>query len=109
MEHIVQFAFDFEDAAIKRKLENSAYDQIIDALKKDVRDVIFKREPYSSRLELSDQANVVLVDLLERNEEKIIDLAAQYIAAKMINRKAIKEAAIKAATEAVKNEGSEED
>lgn len=108
MEHIVQFAFDFEDAAIKRKLENSAYDQIIDALKKDVRDVIFKREPYSSRLELSDQANVVLVDLLERNEEKIIDLAAQYIAAKMINRKSVKEAAIKAATEAVKNEGSEE-
>lgn len=108
MEHIVQFAFDFEDAAIKRKLENSAYDQIVEALKKDVRDVIFKREPYSSRMELSDQANVVLADLLERNEDRIIDLAAQYIAAKMINRKVVKEAAVKAVTEAVKNEGSEE-
>lgn len=111
MEHIVQFAFDFEDEAIKKKLENSAYDQIIEALKNDVRDAIFQKEgySYSSKIQLSHQANLVLEDLLERNEEKIIDLAAQYIAAKLINRKSVKEAAIKAATEAVKNERSEED
>ena len=109
MEHIVQFAVGIDDDAIVKRINESAEKQIKDDLMKQIRSSIeheifeFYRPPYGNEYEkiidLQSWCKNLVVDILNKNQDKIIELAAEKLADKMSRTKVVKEAMVKSVSE----------
>lgn len=98
MEHIVQFAFNFDDKAIQEKLEKSAYDQIIDRIYKDATKSL--RYNYcSGKADYSKYIEDACKNLVEDHKEEIIEEAIKRVCRSITSSKAYKEAIKEAAKE----------
>jgi len=86
MERLIQFTVDFDDVAIKNRVEERAYRVIADDLKKDV-----KRGIVNNYGELTDFGESIIRNFLAENKDKIIEQSAQIIAEKAMRTKAWKE------------------
>lgn len=90
MEHIVQFAINFDDQTIKRRLEANAYDDICEKIKSD----ILKDAPHGKYTKLIDWDTLLecAVDsfVLDYKDE-IIDAAAEKLKESYFRTKAYKE------------------
>ena len=101
MEHIVQFAIGIDDDAIKKRITDSAEKQIKDELMKDIKSAIeheifdMYRGPWdkeAKRIGLQNWCKELVVQTLNKHEDKIVELAAEKLADKLSRTKAIKEA-----------------
>lgn len=90
MEHIVQFAISIDDQTIQKRLEENAYDDIIDSLKKEC----LKRLPtvgYKQVVDWEFLARDMLRDFIDANRDAIIDAAADKLKDSFIRTKTYKE------------------
>lgn len=101
MEHIVQFGIGIDDEAIKKRIAESAEKQIVEGLKakyeSEIEHQIFKFDHVGwgcSKKEikcgLQDWVNELVLDILDKNKDEIIERAAEKLADKMSRTKAIK-------------------
>lgn len=106
-EHIVQFGVGIDDAAIIRSVEESAKNQIINDIKADVLNRIFKSSGYygtSSAVKttkngvevdrdaiLSSFAKEVIISAFESHKDEIIERTTKVLADKIARSKAFKE------------------
>ena len=92
MEHIVQFAIGFDDESIRKRLEENAYNDILDKLVNEAKkglslngSDIYQRQRWST---IVDSA---LHNYFDENKETILDLAASKLAESYKRTKAYKE------------------
>ena len=104
MEHIVQIAIGVDDDRIKNIIEEKAEEQIILQLTQEIRDVIFKKSSYyrkhadPARDPLSNFSEGLMMDVIEKHTDTIVEKAAELLADRLMRTKAVKEA-IKRVTE----------
>ena len=106
MEHILQVAFQFDDEAVKKRLEDQCFGEVVDRIVKEYKSVVSERyhysgwDPYASKeKKLEDRfLQAVRDDVLEsvndfciQHKDEIIDLAASKLADKLSRTKKAKE------------------
>ena len=92
MEHIVQFAIGFDDEGIRKRLEENAYNDILDKLVIEAKKGLsLNFSDYRNRERWQTMVNEALRDYFDENKEAILDLAASKLAEYYKRTKAFKE------------------
>ena len=92
MEHIVQFAIGIDDEAIRKRIEASAEKQIIDSIKSDVTDQIFRKSNWKNETQLHSWVKDIVVEAILEHKDDIIKSAAMELCEYMKRTKAVREA-----------------
>lgn len=92
MEHIVQFAIGIDDEAIKKRIEASAENQIINSIKSDVTDQIFRKSNWKNETQLHSWVKDIVVEAILEHKDDIIKSAAMELCEYMKRTKAVKQA-----------------
>ena len=92
MEHIVQFAIGIDDEAIRKRIEASAENQIIDSIKSDVTDQIFRKSNWKNETQLHSWVKDIVVEAVLEHKDDIIKSAAMELCEYMKRTKAVKQA-----------------
>ena len=86
MEHIVQFAIGIDDEAIKKRIEESATEQVTKKLKEQVTDAIL-RKSWSGDMSLSTTGQDIVKEVMEQYKDEIIAGAIKSVADSIKNSK----------------------
>jgi hypothetical protein len=92
MEHIVQFAIGIDDEAIRKRIERTAETQIIDSIKSDVTDQIFRKSNWKNETQLHSWVKDIVVEAVLEHKDDIIKSAAMELCEYMKRTKAVREA-----------------
>lgn len=92
MEHIVQFAIGIDDEAIRKRIEQTAENQIIDSIKSDVTDQIFRKSNWKNETQLHSWVKDIVVEAILEHKDDIIKSAAMELCEYMKRTKAVREA-----------------
>lgn len=78
MEHFVQFAINIDDTAIQKKLEENAYDDIIQLIKKDFIKYFPKkyRSDYFDEIDWKYLIEDLVKDFIKEHKEEVINAAS---------------------------------
>lgn len=92
MEHIVQFAIGIDDNAIKKRVEENAYNDIVEKLIKEVKNSLPRSKSFVGnsvnwRFVVDDRLDY----FLEKNRDDIIDAAAEKLCESFKRTKVYKE------------------
>lgn len=94
MEHIVQIAIGVDDNAIKRRIEEAAYDDILNRLFADAKKALNKHSYYSRNgyeIDWERIANKAISDFIRENREEVIEAAAKKLKDSFVRTKLYKE------------------
>ena len=95
MQHLIQFAFDFEDDNIRKKIESGIEKQIVSKIQNDIQKEYFAKrwgdDPIANMV--SSQVKVIV----EGNKDLIIEKASKILAEKISRKKGIADAVINGA------------
>ena len=91
MEHIVQFAIGIDDNAIKKRVEDNAYDDILEKLVKEAKNSLPRSKSFGSDVNWRYLVDDRLDYFLEKNRDDIIDAAAEKLCESFKRTKAYKE------------------
>ena len=92
MEHIVQFAIGIDDEAIRKRIEASAENQIIDSIREDISDHIFRETTWAKDSVLQNWVKDIVVEAILEHKDDIIKSAAMELCEYMKRTKAVREA-----------------
>lgn len=92
MEHIVQFAIGIDDEAIKKRIEQTAEKQIVDSIKEDISDRIFRETTWAKDSVLQNWVKDIVVEAVLEHKDDIIKSAAMELCEYMKRTKAVREA-----------------
>lgn len=85
MEHIVQFAISFDDETIKRRLENNAYDDIVDRIYDTIKSPIECRMNPIYRDSVFDKAlESAVLKVVESHKYEIIERVSTRLTNRLI-------------------------
>lgn len=99
MEHLVQFTFNFDDNAIQRKIEDCAYNDVVNKMYADLKTAL-GRKYCKHGFDWETIAWRSIEGFLEEHRQEIIDTTASYLVEKLRRTKAVREAAEDAVKEA---------
>lgn len=93
MEHLVQFTFSVDDNAIQKKLEDHAYDDVIDILVKKATKDLPRKQNWKSEGEINWTYLVedALAQFIQENRDEVLDMAADRLVERFKRTKAFKE------------------
>lgn len=95
MEHIVQFAINFDDKRITDAVEKNAEKIIIQNLEQKVNDAIYRPRYYGGHGDpkngCSDWMKARVEHFLDENKDAILEMASRLLAEKLSRTKAAKE------------------
>lgn len=92
MEHIVQFAIGFDDEGIRKRLEENAYNDILDKLVNEAKKGLsLNCSEYYQRQRWESIVEGALHNYFDENKDAILDLAASKLAEYYKRTKAYKE------------------
>lgn len=92
MEHIVQFAIGIDDEAIRKRIEQTAEKQIIDSIREDINDHIFRETTWAKDSVLQNWVKDIVVDAILEHKDEIVTAAASQLCEYMKRTKAVREA-----------------
>ena len=92
MEHIVQFAIGIDDEAIRKRIEQTAEKQIIDSIREDISDRIFRETTWAKDSVLQNWVKDIVVEAILEHKDDIIKSAAMDLCEYMKRTKAVREA-----------------
>ena len=92
MEHIVQFAIGIDDEAIRKRIEQTAEKQIVDSIKEDINDHIFRETTWAKDSVLQNWVKDIVVDAILEHKDEIVTSAASQLCEHMKRTKAVREA-----------------
>ena len=91
MEHIVQFAIDIDDDAIKKRVVEAAYNDICKELLTEAKKELRLDSRYYTKATWTEIVNEALHNYFDEHKDLIIELAATKLATSYRNSKAFKE------------------
>lgn len=93
MQHIINVAFDFNDEAVAKKIEENAERVVLGEIREQIEKYLFNNSKYyhldKNRIEVISQG--ILEKLMEENKDRIIDLAVEKLAERLSRTKAARE------------------
>lgn len=92
MEHIVQFAIGIDDEAIRKRIEQTAEKQVVDSIKSEVTDQIFRKGTWTNETQLQAWVKDIVVEAVLEHKDDIIKSAAMELCEYMKRTKAVREA-----------------
>ncbi len=92
MEHIVQFAIGIDDEAIRKNIEKTAEKQVVDSIKSDITDHIFRKTTWTNETALQNWVSDIVVDAVLEHKDEIVTAAASMLCEYMKRTKVVKEA-----------------
>ena len=92
MEHIVQFAIGIDDEAIRKRIEQTAEKQIVDSIKEDISDHIFRETTWAKDSVLQNWVKDIVIEAVLEHKDEIIKSAAMELCEYMKRTKAVREA-----------------
>ena len=92
MEHIVQFAIGIDDEAIRKRIEQTAEKQVIDSIREDISDRIFRETTWAKDSVLQNWVKDIVVEAILEHKDDIIKSAAMDLCEYMKRTKAVREA-----------------
>lgn len=92
MEHLVQFTFSVDDTAIQRRLEESAYRDVVDGMREKLYATLPTkwRNGTTNEIDWRTFANENAQTFFEEYKAEIIDAAAKYLADRLAKTKVAK-------------------
>lgn len=94
MEHILQFAIGIDDEAIRRRVEESAYRDVVKSLTDEAKSALPKR--YGDAVDWRNLVDDVVRDFVSEHKDEIVAAAADRLHESMRRTKAVREAVEKA-------------
>lgn len=91
MEHIVQFAIGIDDNAIKKRVEDNAYNDILEELIKEAKNYLPRSKSFGNSINWRFMVDDRLDKFLEKNRDDIIESAAEKLCESFKRTKAYKE------------------
>lgn len=91
MEHIVQFAIGIDDNAIKKRIEDNAYNDIVEELIKEAKNSLPRARSFERGVNWRFIVDDRLDRFLEENRDDIIDAAAEKLCESFKRTKVYKE------------------
>lgn len=97
MEHLVQFGVSFDDAQLRKRLEENAYDDICNRIVYETIQDLPNKNKYGNNPRKPDQVNWKslvedkLYDFISDHKDEIIDLAAEKLVASYTRSKAYRD------------------
>lgn len=95
MEHIVQFAINFDDQRITEMVEERAEKEITASLEQKVCDRLFKTRYYGGKGDpkegFNNWMNGQVENFLDAHKQEIIEMAGRFLADRLLRTKAAKE------------------
>lgn len=95
MEHILQFGINIDDETIKKTVMEKAEEEIIYALKQDVKRALFEPQRYSYRndytYEPTTYLNGKITDFLAENKDEILERVSDKLADRLSRTKKARE------------------
>lgn len=91
MEHIVQFAIGIDDEAIRKRIEQTAEMQVVDSIKEDISERIFRKGRWDET-QLQAWVKDIVIEAVLEHKDDIIKEAASRLCEYMKRTKAVKEA-----------------
>lgn len=91
MEHIVQFAINIDDKTIQERIEEHAYQDILNNLERKALNALGSG-PYAQKDRLNTLTYGAIQQLVARHKDEIIDKAAEMLADKFSRTKKYREA-----------------
>lgn len=93
MEHIVQFAISIDDKTIQKRLEENAYEDVINQLVEDVENGLKRTSSFynTDQIDWTYYVNKAINSLIDANKEQIIERAAELLKDSYVRTKAYRE------------------
>ena len=98
MQHIVNVAFDFDDAKVAESIENQVHKEVVDNITAEVKKIIYKRSYYGDGFDKNNPeplrhiVEILAKNIMDEHKEQIIEIAASKLADSLKRTKAVKEA-----------------
>lgn len=89
MQHIIQFAFDFEDDKVRKSIEQNIENQIVTNIQKKI-----EKEYFEKRWGENPVDNLVstqVKDVVEEHKGEIIERTARLLCERLLRKKGVKE------------------
>ena len=93
MEHIVQFGISIDDKTIQKRLEENAYEDIINRLIENTENGLKKTGPFynANQIDWTYYVNEAMDRFIDANREQIIERAAELLKDSYVRTKAYRE------------------
>ena len=92
MQHIIQFAFDFEDDRVRKSIEESIENQIVSNIESQLNKQYFEKRWGDNPVESMVSESVKKI--MSENKEKIIQTTARMLCERLIRRKGFAESVL---------------
>lgn len=92
MQHIIQFAFDFEDDRVRKSIEESIESQIVSNIESQLNKQYFEKRWGDNPVESMVSESVKKI--MSENKEKIIQTTARMLCERLIRRKGFAESVL---------------
>ena len=98
MQHIINVAFDFDDNAVKERIEKNVENEVINKIYSDIEGTIFRKNWYSGKIDHNDLeptkeiVKSMCFDLVQDNKDLIIDCVIEQLVDHIKRTKKFKEA-----------------
>ena len=89
MQHIIQFAFDFEDDKVRKSIEQNIENQIVSNIQKQIEKGYFEKRWGENPIENMVSGSVTKI--ISEHKEEIIETAAKLLCERLLKRKGVKE------------------
>lgn len=89
MQHIIQFAFDFEDDRVRKSIEESIENQIVSNIESQLNKRYFKERWGENPVE--NMVSESVKKIMSENKDKIIQTTARMLCERLVRRKGFAE------------------
>lgn len=89
MQHIIQFAFDFEDDKVRKSIEQNIENQIVSNIQKQIEKEYFEKRWGENPVE--EMVSNSVTKIISEHKEEIIDATAKLLCERLLKRKGVKE------------------
>ncbi len=89
MQHIIQFAFDFEDDKVRKSIEKNIENQIVSNIQKQIEKEYFEKRWGENPIDILVSTQVK--DMVEEHKDEIIERTASLLCERLLRKKGVKE------------------
>ena len=101
MQHIIQFAFDFEDDRVRKSIEESIENQIVSNIESQLNKQYFEKRWGENPVE--NMVSESVKKIMSENKDKIIQTTARMLCERLVRRKGLAEQVLEEMKESEEN------
>lgn len=89
LQHIIQFAFDFEDDKIRKSIEQNIENQVVKNIQEQIKKGYFEKRWGENPVD--NLVDTQVKNVVEKHKDEIIERTAHLLCERLLRRKSVKE------------------